>query len=94
MYFGKLDPNLQKIIHFFLVFITKEIIFFILLTYKGSYMEVYQDVKLSLTSATGGTKGCLDHMFSAPPAYVAHCQLCINTEPTASIGRLIKYSRL
>ena len=54
----------------------------------------YRDFQPSLTSSAGGAKGCSDHRFRAPPAYTANCQLCINTEPTASIGRVIKFSQL
>ena len=68
----------------------------ILLTHEGSHREVYRDFQPSLTSSAGGAKGCSDHRLRAPPAYTAQLPtlLCINTEPTTSIGRLIKSSRL
>ena len=46
-------------------------LFSFLLTHEGSHREVYQDFQSSLTSSAGGTKGCSDHRFRAPPAYTA-----------------------
>ena len=68
--------------------------FSILLTYEGSHREIYRNFKPSLTSSAGGAKGCSDHRFRAPQPTLPDCWLCINTEPTTSIGRLIKSSRL
>ena len=48
-----------------------------------------------MTSSAGGAKGCSDHRFRAPPAFTAQLlTLHLFTEPTTSIGRLIKSSRL
>ena len=40
----------------------------ILLTHEGSHREVYWDFQPSLTSSTGGAKGCSDNKLCAPPA--------------------------
>ena len=45
--------------------------FSILLTHEGSHREAYRDFQPSLTSSSGGAKGCSDHRFRAPPAYTA-----------------------
>ena len=69
-------------------------LFSILLTHEGSHREAYRDFQPSLTSSAGGAKGCSDYRFRAPQPILPNCQLCINTEPTTSIGRLIKSSQL
>ena len=73
------------------VWIFKHSFFSILLIHEESHGEVYRDFQPSLTSSAGGAKG----MGSMHPQHILpNCQLCINTEPTTSIGRLIKSSRL
>ena len=45
---------------------------FILLTREGSHREVStRNSNPVMTSSTGGTKGCSDHRFRAPPTYTA-----------------------
>ena len=69
--------------------------FFILLIHEGSHREVYQEFQPSyhifpqVVARVVQTTGSVH-----PQPTLPNCQLCINTEPTTSIGRLIKSSRL
>ena len=62
---------------------------FILITNKGSCREVYRDCQPSLTSSTVFAKGCLDHRFRAPPAYIAQLLTLYQIKVKSGIGHLI-----
>ena len=69
--------------------------FSILLTHEGSHREAYRDFQPSLTSSAGPVPRVVQTTGSVHlQPILPNCQLCINTEPTTSIGRLIKSSRL
>ena len=77
------------------VYSSNYLFFKILLTHEGSHREVYRDFQPSLTLSARPVSRVVQTTGSVhPQPILPNCQLCINTEPTTSIGRLIKYSRL
>ena len=78
------------LIHSFAVYVQSVTFFSILLTHEGSHREVYLDFHLpKVVPRVVQTTGSVH-----PQPTLPNCYLFINTEPTTSIGRLIKSSRL